>query len=52
MEENEAKPSEKGKATVRSPNDQRSDVYNPTSAEHKAAMDNRSRQIAANKGKK
>jgi hypothetical protein len=52
LTENESKPSEKGKASVRTPNDQRSDVYNKTSEEYKAAMDNRSRQIAANKAKK
>jgi hypothetical protein len=28
-----------------SPNDQRSNAKNPTSADHKAAMDNRSRQL-------
>ncbi len=49
LSENETK-SEK-KASSRSPNDQRSDVYNRTSAEHQAMLDNRSRQIAANKGK-
>ena len=27
------------------PNDQRSDVFNPTSPAHKAALDNRSRQL-------
>ncbi|MBI5000451.1 MAG: hypothetical protein HZB92_02845 [Euryarchaeota archaeon] len=34
-----------GKGGGRSANDQRSDSKNPTSAEHKAAMDNRSRQM-------
>ena len=29
----------------RSPNDQRSDAKNPNSTEHKAAMDNHSRQM-------
>ena len=29
----------------KTPNDQRSDSKNPTSAEHKASMDNRSRQM-------
>jgi hypothetical protein len=29
----------------RTPNDQRSDAHNPTSAENKAAMDNRANQI-------
>ena len=32
----------------RTPNDQRSDAYNPTSAEHKAAMDNRANQMNPN----
>ena len=32
-------------------NDQKSDIYNSTSAEHKAAMDNRSVQIQKNKHK-
>lgn len=32
----------------RSPNDQRSDRYNPNSAEYKAAVDNRSVQIGNN----
>jgi len=40
----------------RSSNDQRSDVHNPTSGEHKAAADNRSNQMnqnnPASKGKK
>ena len=30
---------------TRSSNDQRSDVHNPTSREHKSAQDNRSRQL-------
>jgi hypothetical protein len=34
-----------GQGLTRSPNDQRSDVFNPTSAENKAARDNRSRQM-------
>lgn len=33
---------------VRSPNDQRSDVKNPNNPEHKAAQDNRSRQLNPN----
>jgi len=32
----------------RSSNDQRSDVHNPTSSEHKAASDNRSNQMNSN----
>ena len=32
----------------RSPNDQRSDVHNPTSGESKAAADNRSNQMNSN----
>ncbi|MDP3012925.1 MAG: hypothetical protein Q8M92_01695 [Candidatus Subteraquimicrobiales bacterium] len=32
----------------RSSNDQRSDVHNPTSSEHKEATDNRSNQINPN----
>ena len=35
----------------RTSNDQKSDVNNPTSAEHQAAMDNRSVQINKNKNK-
>jgi hypothetical protein len=31
--------------TGRSPNDQRSDVFNPTSSEHRAAADNRANQL-------
>lgn len=50
MSENETKESEK-KASGRSSNDQRADVHNPTSAEHQAMLDNRSRQIAANKSR-
>jgi hypothetical protein len=49
LSENEKK-SER-KASERSPNDQSSDVHNPTSAEHQAMLDNRSRQIAANKSR-
>jgi hypothetical protein len=33
------------KSASRIPNDQRSDVFNPTSSEHKATMDNRSNQM-------
>lgn len=29
----------------RTPNDQRSDAFNPTSAEHQAALDNRAAQL-------
>lgn len=32
----------------RTPNDQRSDVHNSTSSEHKATMDNRSNQMNPN----
>jgi hypothetical protein len=40
-----------GRGHQRSPSDQRSDSKNPTSKEHKAAMDNRSVQIKENKEK-
>ena len=36
------------KSTSRSPNDQKSDAFNPTSSENKAAMDNRSNQMNPN----
>ncbi|MCL4480591.1 MAG: hypothetical protein M1113_03790 [Candidatus Thermoplasmatota archaeon] len=32
----------------RKPNDQRSDVYNPTSADYRAATNNRSNQLNTN----
>ena len=32
----------------RSRNDQRSDIHNPTSAEHKSAMNNRANQLNPN----
>jgi hypothetical protein len=38
-----------GHGHERSPNDQRSDAKNPTSQEHKDAVDNRSDQIRENK---
>lgn len=34
-----------GKGSSRTPNDQRSDAKNPTSAEYRYAMDNRSVQL-------
>jgi hypothetical protein len=40
----------KGGGVGRTPNDQRSDSKNPTSQEHKDAMDNRSNQIRESKG--
>lgn len=40
--------SKEQKSAQRSPNDQRSDVFNPTSADSKAAADNRSNQMNPN----
>ncbi len=48
MEENEANGSEKGRISVRTPNDQRSDVHNPTSSEHDASLNNRANQMNPN----
>ena len=36
---------ESERKVFRTPNDQRSDVYNQTSAEHQSALDNKSRQL-------
>ena len=37
-----------GKGRVKAPNDQRSNVFNPTSAEYKAASENRANQMNSN----
>lgn len=44
----ENKGAKESRSATRSPNDQRSDVFNPTSSENKAAMDNRSNQMNPN----
>jgi hypothetical protein len=48
MEENEERGSQKGNASARTPNDQRSDSHNPTSSDNKAATDNRASQLNPN----
>lgn len=44
----EKEPSKEKESASRKPNDQRSDVFNPTSQDSKAAADNRSNQMNPN----